>query len=225
MWPTTEFEPYFGDIGMNEMGSERAVNVTRLWSGGLATAVVAALVIFAGTLVVRGIFGIPVLAPEEAGHLGDAGTVGYALLAGVVALLATALLHLLLLSAPRALSFFGWIVGLATAIAAVTPFTQGAEISSQIATGLINLVCGIAIASLLRGVGRTAVVSRVPRQARSDEGPALRHEGVLPDVGQREYDPTRYRAMEEDAAYDAARGRAEAQRAEEDRARHGTRDD
>ncbi len=225
MWPTTEFEPYFGDIGMNEIGSERAVNVTRLWSGGLATAVVAALVIFAGTLVVRGVFGVPVLAPEEAGNLGDAGTVGYALLAGLVALLATALLHLLLLSAPRALSFFGWIVGLATAIAAVTPFTQGAEISSQVATGLINLVCGIAIASLLRGVGRTAVVSRVPRQARREAGPALRHEGVLPDVDQREYDPTRYRAMEEDAEYDAARGRAEAQRAEEDRARHGTRDD
>ncbi|MFE1169320.1 DUF6069 family protein [Nocardiopsis sp. NPDC058789] len=210
---------------MNEIGSERAVNVTRLWSGGLATAVVAALVIFAGTLVVRGVFGVPVLAPEEAGNLGDAGTVGYALLAGLVALLATALLHLLLLSAPRALSFFGWIVGLATAIAAVTPFTQGAEISSQVATGLINLVCGIAIASLLRGVGRTAVVSRVPRQARREAGPALRHEGVLPDVDQREYDPTRYRAMEEDAEYDAARGRAEAQRAEEDRARHGTRDD
>lgn len=225
MWATTEFEPYFGDIGMNENGSERAVNVTRLWSGGLATAVVAALVIFAGTLVVRGVFGIPVLAPEEAGHLGDAGTVGYALLAGVVALLATALLHLLLLSAPRALSFFGWIVGLATAIAAVTPFTQGAELSSQIATGLINLVCGIAIASLLRGVGRTAVISRVPEQARREPGRALRHEGVLPDVSQREYDPTRYRAMDEDAEYDAARARAQAQRAEEERARYGTRDD
>ena len=31
---------------------------------------VAALVIFAGTLVVRGVFGIPVLAPEDAGYLG-----------------------------------------------------------------------------------------------------------------------------------------------------------
>ncbi|GHC77396.1 hypothetical protein GCM10007079_14550 [Nocardiopsis terrae] len=210
---------------MNENGSERAVNVTRLWSGGLATAVVAALVIFAGTLVVRGIFGIPVLAPEDAGYLGDAGTVGYALLAGVVALLATALLHLLLLSAPRAISFFGWIVGLATAIAAVTPFTQGAEISSQIATGLINLVCGVAIASLLRGVGRTAIISRVPASSGRRPGPALRHEGVLPDVNQREYDPERYRALEEDAEYDAARYRAERQRAEEERARHGIRDD
>ena len=210
---------------MNETGSERAVNVTRLWSGGLATAIVAALVIFAGTLVVRGVFGIPVLAPEEAGHLGDAGTVGYALLAGVIALLATALLHMLLMSAPRALSFFGWIVGLATAIAAVTPFTQGAEPASQVATGLINLVCGIAIASLLRGVGRSSLVSSVPGTPDARPGRALRHEGVLPDVNQREYDPARYRAMEEDAEHDAARARAQAQKAEEDRARYGTRED
>ncbi|MBR8740959.1 DUF6069 family protein [Nocardiopsis sp. MG754419] len=210
---------------MNEHGSERAVDVTRLWSGGLATAVVAALVIFAGTLIVRGVFGIPVLAPEEAGHLGDAGTLGYALMAGLVALVATALLHMLLLSAPRALSFFGWIIGLATAIAAVTPFTQGAELSSQIFTGLINLVCGIAIASLLRGVGRSALISRVPGTPDDRPGRALRHEGVLPDVNQREYDPTRYRAMEEDAEYDEARARAERQRAEEERARYGIRDD
>ncbi len=217
MWLTTELAPSFGDIGMNENGSERAVDVTRLWSGGLATAVVAALVIFAGTLIVRGVFGIPVLAPEEAGHLGDAGTVGYALMAGMVALLATALLHLLLLSAPRALSFFGWIVGLATAIAAVTPFTQGAELSSQIATGLINLVCGIAIASLLSGVGRSAIVRRRGGRPVPPQRPALRHEGVLPDIEQEEYDPTRYRAMDDDAEY-------EHRRAEEERARHGHRD-
>ena len=225
MWPTTELEPYFRGIGMNENGSERAVNVSRLWSGGLATAVVAALVILAGTLVVRGIFGIPVLAPEEAGYLGDAGTVGYALLAGLIALIATALMHMLLLSAPRALSFFGWIIGLATAIAAVTPFTQGAELSSQIFTGLINLVCGVAIASLLRGVGRSASISRVPPTPDGRPGPALYQEGVLPGVRQQEYDPARYRAMEEDAEYEAARARAERQRAEEERARHGTRDE
>lgn len=219
MWATTDLRPYSRDIGMNENGSERAVNVSRLWSGGLATAVVAALVIFAGTLVVRGVFGIPVLAPEDAGYLGDAGTVGYALMAGLVALIATALLHMLLLSAPRALSFFGWIIGLATAIAAFTPFTQGAELSSQVFTGLVNLICGIAIASLLRGVGRSAIISRVPATPDERPGRALRHEGVLPDVNQRDYDPARYRAMEEDAEYDEARARAELQKAEEERAR------
>ncbi|MEE2045375.1 hypothetical protein Q7689_18695, partial [Nocardiopsis tropica] len=86
---------------MTEFGRERPVNTTRLWSGGLATAVVAALVIFAGALVFRGVFDVPVLAPEEAGNLGDASTVAYALMAAVAALLATALMHLLLLSAPK----------------------------------------------------------------------------------------------------------------------------
>lgn len=155
---------------MSEFGSERPVNTTRLWSGGLATAVVAALVILAGALIFRGVFGIPVLAPEEAGNLGDASTVVYALMAGVAALLATALMHLLLLSAPKAQTFFGWIVGLATAIATVTPFSQGAELSSQIATAVINLVAGIAIATLLKSVGRTSTLSapaaRRAREAR-----------------------------------------------------------
>ncbi|NYH52010.1 MULTISPECIES: DUF6069 family protein [Nocardiopsis] len=144
---------------MTEIGNERPVNTTRLWSGGLATAVVAALVIFAGTLVFRGVFGIPVLAPEDAGNLGDASTVAYALMAAVAALLATGLMHLLLLSAPRALKFFGWILGLATAIAAVAPFSEAAGTPSQIATAVINLVTGIAIITLLRSVARSATLS------------------------------------------------------------------
>ncbi|MFE3459100.1 DUF6069 family protein [Nocardiopsis aegyptia] len=171
---------------MSEFGSERSVNAVRLWSGGLATAVVAALVILVGTLVIRGVMDIPVLAPEEAGYLGDAGTVVYALMAAVAALLATGLLHLLLVAAPRARAFFGWIIGLVTAVAAVTPFTQGAELPSQIATAVINLVAGIAIATLLSSVAKTAVV-RSPRRGEPRERPALHHEGILPDVKQAEY--------------------------------------
>lgn len=151
---------YLGVLVMTEIGSERPVNTTRLWSGGLATAVVAALVVLAGTLVFRGVFGVPVLAPEEAGNLGDAGTAMYALMAAVAALLATGLMHLLLLSAPRALKFFGWILGLATAIAAVSPFSEAADTSSQVATAVINLVTGLAIITLLRSVGRSATLSR-----------------------------------------------------------------
>ncbi|MEE2036481.1 DUF6069 family protein [Nocardiopsis sp. CT-R113] len=226
---------------MTEFGSERPVNTTRLWSGGLATAVVAALVIFAGALVFRGVFDVPVLAPEEAGNLGDASTVAYALMAAVAALLATALMHLLLLSAPKAGTFFGWIVGLATAIAAVTPFSQGAEMPSQIATALINLVAGIAIITLLRSVGRASTLSRrsagvsptaqntqaaqtpgatvtpigetPPRPGDEQEHvvpahpeePALKHEGILPDVSQEEYHRTQVRAQDQDAEEEQAR--------------------
>ncbi|GAB3463406.1 hypothetical protein GCM10027570_50630 [Streptomonospora sediminis] len=153
---------------MSEYGNERRVNTTRLWSGGLATAVVAALIILVGALVVRGVLGIPILAPEEAGYVGGVGTAVYAVMAGVAALVATALLHLLLVSAPRASTFFGWIVGLATVVAAVSPFTQEAPLSSQIATALINAVTGGAIVSLLSSVGATAVRRRRRRRTAVD---------------------------------------------------------
>ena len=39
------------------------VNAGRLWAGGVATAIVAAL---AGVLITRGVLGIPVLAPKAA---------------------------------------------------------------------------------------------------------------------------------------------------------------
>ncbi|GHD30755.1 DUF6069 family protein [Nocardiopsis kunsanensis] len=210
---------------MSEIGSERAVNVSRLWSGGLATAVVAILVIFAGALVFRGVFDVPVLAPEEAGYLGDTSTALYALLAGVIALVATALLQMLLLSAPRALTFFGWIMGLAIAIAAVTPFSQAAETSSQAATAVINLVSGIVIVALLRSVGRTAFTPQAPTTPeksptllgpnapsnpegypnQASTGPALQQEGVLPDVSQEEYRKAETRARRQDAEEERAK--------------------
>jgi len=209
---------------MSEIGSERAVNVSRLWSGGLATAVVAILVIFAGTLIFRGVLDIPVLAPEEAGYLGDTSTAVYALLAGVIALVATALLQMLLLSAPRALTFFGWIMGLAIAIAAVTPFSQAAETSSQLATAVINLIAGIAIVTLLRSVGRTAFSPRsatAPEKSptlgpnapsdpegypnQSERGPALQQEGILPDVSQEEYRAAELRARRQDTEEERAK--------------------
>ena len=41
--------------------------------------------------------------------------------------------------------FFSWIVGLGTAAAAIAPFATDADMSSKVATGIINLVIGIAI--------------------------------------------------------------------------------
>ena len=42
------------------------VNAGRLWAGGVATAIVAALAVLAGVLITRGVLGIPVLAPKAA---------------------------------------------------------------------------------------------------------------------------------------------------------------
>jgi hypothetical protein len=145
-------------------GSHPRVDAGRLWAGGLAAAFVAALITVVGILIARGIFGIAVLAPVGEGVWGDADTAKYAGYAAVAALAATALLHVLILFAPRPLQFFGWIVGLATVVAAVAPFASTAATAAKVATALINLCVGIAIESLVAGVGRNAVLSSRPSQ-------------------------------------------------------------
>ncbi|MGH2816351.1 MAG: hypothetical protein ACRDLC_14475 [Actinomycetota bacterium] len=77
------------------------VNANRLWTGGVATAVVAALVAVVGVLIARGLLDVPVLAPTEEGVLGNANTARLALVAAGAALAATGLMHLLLLFIPR----------------------------------------------------------------------------------------------------------------------------
>jgi len=68
--------------------SGRTVDARQLWSGGAATAVVAALIALAGILVCRWLFNIPVLAPRQDGAWGDASTAGYAIAAAAAALVA-----------------------------------------------------------------------------------------------------------------------------------------
>jgi hypothetical protein len=94
--------------------------------GGIATAIVAALVVLAGVLITRAVLGIPVLAPKAASDFGDSSTAVYAGLAADCALLATALRHVLLLGTPRPFTFFAWITGLADVIAAALSGRAGA---------------------------------------------------------------------------------------------------
>jgi hypothetical protein len=143
-------------------GRPNAVNAGRLWAGGVATAVVAGLVAVVGILLARGVFDVPVLAPEGKGTWGDADTAKYALYCGLAAIVATGLLHLLLAFTPRPLLFFAWIMTLATLAAAFAPFATGGSTSSKVATGLINVAVGIAIGMLLTGAARTAA-GRPPR--------------------------------------------------------------
>ena len=140
--------------------SGRTVDVRRLWSGGAATAAVAALIALAGILVCRWLFNIPILAPRRDGAWGDASTAGYAIAAAAAALVATAIMHLLLIGAPRPHLFFAWIIGLATVIAVVFPFSTTAPLSQKAATAIVNLVLGCAIGSLVSGVAARAVRRR-----------------------------------------------------------------
>jgi Family of unknown function (DUF6069) len=134
-----------------------------LWAGGAATAVVAALIALVGILVCRWLFGIPILSPRRDGAWGDASTGAYVLAAAAIAVVATAILHLLLLATPRPKAFFAWIIGLATVIAVVFPFSTSAALSSKMATSVVNLVLGFAIGSLLSEVGERAARRAVVR--------------------------------------------------------------
>ena len=141
------------------------VDAARLWTGGLATTLVAALVAVVGVLIARGLFDVPVLAPAREGALGNTTTARLAILAAVAALLATGLMHLLLVSTPRPFRFFTWIISLLTLLAVLAPFMTDAELATKVATGAIGLVIGIAIGSLVSGAGRSATrLSRPDRR-------------------------------------------------------------
>ena len=133
------------------------VDAGRLWTGGVATAAVAALVAVVGVLIARGLFDVPLLAPDGEGALGDASTARLAGLAAVAALLATALMHLLLLSTPRPGRFFAWIVALLTIIAMILPLMTDAEPATRYATAALNLALGVTIGSLVSSIARSAV--------------------------------------------------------------------
>lgn len=118
----------YHDESYSAAGGGPRINAMRLWVGGLATALVAALIGLVGVLVVRAIFRIALYAPRDAGALGDADTLTLCVLSAVAALAATGLAHLLLLGAPRPLAYFGWIVGLLTTAAVVMPFLAGGSL-------------------------------------------------------------------------------------------------
>jgi hypothetical protein len=152
-------QPGYGPPSYDQRGPGRPpstrphVAAGQLWAGGVATAVVAALIALVGVLVSRWLAGIPLLAPMKDGAYGDVHTTTLVLLVAAAALIATAVLHLLLLSTPRPTLFFGWIIGLATVLAVVLPFTTSAPLASKAATAVVFLILGVAIGTLLIGVG------------------------------------------------------------------------
>ena len=146
----------------------RKVDARALWSGGVATAVVAALIALVGILVCRWLFDVPILSPRREGAWGNASTVGYVFAAAACALVATGLMHLLLISTPYPRVFFGWIIGLATVVAVVYPFSTTAPTSQKFATAVVNLILGVAIGTLVGEVSRRATRRRVLTRRRYD---------------------------------------------------------
>jgi hypothetical protein len=136
------------------------VDIGQLWAGGVATAIVAVLVAVVGILVCRWLFNIPILAPRQDGAYGDVHSTDLILAAAAAALVATGIVNLLLLSTPRPLTFFRWIIALGTLVIVLYPFSTGAPVSEKVATAAVDLVIGFAIGSLVTGVAWRSIRRR-----------------------------------------------------------------
>jgi hypothetical protein len=136
---------------------EPHVNVGQLWAGGIATALVAGAAALLGLLVARGLLHIPVYLPAKSSTVMDATAAWLAVLAAMSALFATGMLHILLVTTPRPDAFFSWFVALATAVAALWPFSTAASLPCKISSAIIATIIGAAIGSLLSGVRPSAV--------------------------------------------------------------------
>ncbi len=123
----------------------------RLWAGGAATALVAALVAVVGVLIGQGVLDLTMVRPPLV-PVGGSFAVQYAVTAALLALVATALAHLLAATTPRPRAFFSWVVGLATAAGFALPFALDGSVGGQLATALVNLVIGLCVLSLLSSV-------------------------------------------------------------------------
>ena len=93
-------------------------------------------------------------------------------------------MHLLLLARPRPFAFFASITALADVIAAAAPFTQPAPLACKVFTAIINIVVGVAVISLLSGVGRSAArpVGRAEPGRTDDYSPGRQHLAAPCDV-------------------------------------------
>ena len=132
------------------------LDATRLWTGGLATAAVAALVGLVGTLVIRVLFEYAPVGASATHAFSTANAGLLCLFAAVAALAATGIAHLLVVSTPDPLSYLGWIIGLSTAAAVVVPLIGGLPMAAAIAIAVVNLVIGLAIGSLVVGAAAAA---------------------------------------------------------------------
>ncbi|MEV0648785.1 DUF6069 family protein [Phytomonospora sp. NPDC050363] len=148
-------EPYEEDAS-----AASRINAGRLWSGGVAAAVIAAGLAIVGYLIVKGLLELPILGVDVDGAVAQPGMFTYALISALAALLATGVMHLLLLGTPRPFLFFGWIVALGTIIAMLIPLLAVDRLATGAATAAVNLVIGIAIGALVGGSARASL--RVP---------------------------------------------------------------
>jgi len=182
---TAPMTPYSGEERVRPR-----VDARQLWSGGVATAVVAGLVALVGVLVARWLAKIPLMSPQADGAYGNVHTTTFVLVAAFAALVATGLAHLLLLSTPRPMVFFGWIIGLVTVAAVIFPFSTTAPLEAKVATAVVELVIGIVIGTLISSVSARSVRSvrsRAPRGGYPPRAESQARYRQAPDAADRQY--------------------------------------
>lgn len=135
------------------------VDARKLWSGGAASAGVAALTALVGVQVSRWLFNLPVLAPGHDAAYGDTHTTTIVLAAAAAALAATGLVHLLLATTPRPILFFGWVVALVTTLAVIYPFSTIAPMGAKMTTAVVVLAIGAMIGTLVSGAAARSTVN------------------------------------------------------------------
>jgi Family of unknown function (DUF6069) len=143
-----------------QSGSDRpraVIDVRKLWTGGMVTAVIVCGLTIAAFLLVRGMMELPLLGIREGGAVVYASMFGYAGGAALGALLATAAMHALLLTTPRPRWFFHWLVGVGTAIAVLLPLALSEDLAARLATAAVNLVLGLAIIGLIRSTAAASL--------------------------------------------------------------------
>ncbi|AEW98344.1 DUF6069 family protein [Streptantibioticus cattleyicolor] len=152
-----DYRGYPGYDERRESGRRPTVAAGRLWATGVATAAVAALAAVVVTLLVRGVFGVAVFAPRHAGAWGDATTGYLAAVSAGAALVATGLLHLLLVTTAEPRRFFVCITSLVTVAMMLLPFANGLGLAAEFGTAAVYLAVGAAVTGLLSAAAGSVV--------------------------------------------------------------------
>ena len=116
----------------------------------MVTAVIVSGLTIVGFLLLGGILHYPLLGDRGGGAVQHATMFGYAVGAGLAALLATGAMHVLLMTTPRPRWFFRWLGGIGTAIAVLLPLTE--NLPAPLATATVNLALGLAIIGLVHSI-------------------------------------------------------------------------
>lgn len=156
--------PRYGEPADPRYGTEDAgptLNVGRYWAGAIATVAVAALIGWVAVFVLENVFNLTVDSPPLTGAPADAAA--WAVAGALFALAAAVVLQLLVVSAPRPQTFFGWVISLVTIVLAALPFAGPIDLLPDLLTAIIWIVMGAAVWSLLTAtLGRTYLVREPP---------------------------------------------------------------